>query len=115
MTFSAKGKLRSVIRVVLILTVFSFSKKRDFAYVEIHEDKNYEGMLAPKRRMRTPLPQQSSVSSMEEGSPWGARERTAIARMEQYANNSYCIRLETDEVDDYSLGPEYSDVDVMHM
>ena len=53
---------------------FSFSKKRYFACVEEQEDMNYEGTLvkAPpctERRMRTPLPEQSSFSSMEEGSP----------------------------------------------
>ena len=32
--------------------------------------------------------------------------------MEQYVNNSECIKLDIDEVDYYSLGPEYSDVDV---
>ena len=38
--------------------------------------------------MITPLPQQSSFSSMEEGSLWSAQESTAIGRMEQYADNS---------------------------
>ena len=42
------------------------------------------------------------TSSNNDGSPWSAQERTAIARMEQYVN-------------DYFLGPEYSDVDVRHM
>ena len=71
---------------------FSFSKKRKIACVVNQEDMNYEGTLVkappcPKRRKRTPLPKQSSFSSMEEGSPWSAQERTAIARMEQYVNN----------------------------
>ena len=84
---------------------FSFSKKRNFACVANQENKNYEGTLVkaprcPTRRMRTPLPQQNSFSSMEEGSPWSAQERTAFARM---------------ELEDYSLGPEYSDVDVKHI
>ena len=30
-------------------------------------------------------------------------------------NNSECIKLEIAEVEDYSLGPEYSDVDVKHI
>ena len=81
---------------------------------------NYEETLvkAPpytKRRMRTPLPQQSSSSTMEEGSPWSAQERTAIARMEQYVNNSDCIKVDTDEVEECSLGLEYSDVHVKHI
>ena len=33
--------------------------------------------------------------------------------MEQYVNNSDYMKLEIDEVEDYSLGPEYSD-DVKH-
>ena len=57
------------------------------------KDVNYEGTMArappcPERRMRTPLPQQSSSSTREEESRWSAQERTAIARMEQYVNNS---------------------------
>ena len=32
--------------------------------------------------------------------------------MEQYVNNSECIHLDTDEVEECSLGPEYADVDV---
>ena len=68
---------------------------------------NYEGTLAkapscPKRRMRPPLPQQSSFSTMEEGNPWSAQERTDIVRMEQYVNSSDCIKLEIHEVEDYS-------------
>ena len=65
--------------------------------------------------MRTPLPQQSSFSSMEEGRPWSAQERTAIARMEQYVNNSDVLKLEIAEVKVNSLGPEHSDVNVKHM
>ena len=61
---------------------------------------NYKGTLVkappcPERRMRTPLPQQSSFSSMEEGRPWSAQERTAVAKMEQHVNNSDCIKLES--------------------
>ena len=52
---------------------------------------------------------------MEEGGPWSAQERATIARMEHYVNNSDCIKLEIDEVEDYSLGLEYSDVDVKHI
>ena len=52
------------------------------------KDMNYEGTIVkalpcPERRMRTPLPQQSSSSTREEESQWSAQERTAIARMEQ--------------------------------
>ena len=67
------------------LQSFSYSKKRKFACVENREDMNYEGTPVkappcPKRRMRTPLPQQCSSSLMEEGSPWSAQERVAIRK-----------------------------------
>ena len=87
---------------------FSFSKKRNFASVENPEETNYEGTL-----VKAP-PLQGSFSSEEEGSLWSAQERTAIARMEHNVNNNDCIKLEIDEVEDCSLGPEYSDVDVKH-
>ena len=53
------------------------------------------------------LPHKSSFSSMEQ-----ALRREAIARMEQYVNNSDVLKLDIDEVEECSLGPEYSDVDV---
>ena len=67
------------------------------------QDVNYEGTVAkaptcPERRMRTPLPQQSSSSTREEESLWSAQERTAIARTEQYVNNSECFQLDIEEV-----------------
>ena len=65
--------------------------------------------------MRTPLPQQSSFSSVEEGSPSSALERTATAKVEQHLNNIGCVKLEIDEVEAHSLGLEYSDVDVKHI
>ena len=49
------------------------------------------------------------------GSPCSAQERMAITKMEQYVNNSDCKKLEIDEVEVCSLGPEYSDVDVKHV
>ena len=61
--------------------------------------------------MRTP-PQQSSSSTREEESQWRAQERTAIAMMEQYVNNSECKQLDIDEVEECSLGPEYVDIDL---
>ena len=99
---------------------FSFSKKRSFACVENQEDMNFEGapVKAPpcsKRGMTTPWPQQNSFSSMEEGRIWSSQERTANARMEQYVNNSELIKLAIAEVEENSLGPEFSDVDVKQM
>ena len=49
------------------------------------QDVKHDGTMAKappctERRMRTPLPQQSSPSTLEEESPWSARERTAMAR-----------------------------------
>ena len=62
---------------------FSLSRKRNFACVEEEEDMNYEGTPVnappcPNRRAMTPLPQQSSFSSMEEGSPWSAQEERLL-------------------------------------
>ena len=76
------------------------SKKRNFACVEEQEDMNYEGTLVkappcPKRRMRTPLLQQSSFSAMEEGSPWSAQERMTIAIEGQKEENHLEGILET--------------------
>ena len=47
---------------------------------------------------------------MEEGSLWSALERTAIAKMVQYVNISDCVKLEIDEVEDCSLGPELKQI-----
>ena len=94
---------------------FSLSKKRNFACVEGQEDIIYEGTPVkappcPRRRMITPLPQQSSSSSMEEGSLWSAQERTALARMEQSFNNSEVLKLGIAEVDwKESRSPEVGD------
>ena len=52
---------------------------------------------------------------MEEESRWSAQERTAVARMEEYVNNCDCFKSEIAEVEEYSLGLEYSDVDVKHI
>ena len=76
------------------------------------KDMNYEGTTAkaspcPERRIRTPLPQQSSSSTRKEESQWSAQERR-----EQYVNNSECKQLDIDEVEECSLGPEYADIDV---
>ena len=84
------------------------SKKRNLACVEGQEDMNYDGTPVkappcPKRRMITPLPHQRSFSSMEEGSLWSAQERTAIARIEQYVNNSNVVKLDIAEVEENSL------------
>ena len=100
------------------------SKKRSVVSVESQEDMSYEGTLvkAPptsRRRMMPPTPQQSSHSSVEatqwqnemeiQGSSWNARERTLVARVEKYLNNSDCMKLEIVELG-LLLGPEYSEV-----
>ena len=73
------------------------------------KDVNYEGTLVkappcPERRMRTPLPQQSSSSTREEESQWNAQERTAIVRMEQFVNYSECLKVEIAEDADVKKG-----------
>ena len=62
-----------------------------------------------------PTPQQSSHSPIEDvkwqtemearGSSWTARERTVIARMEKYLNESDCTKLYIEELE-FLLGPE---------
>ena len=91
--------------------------KRVALQERLQRDVNYEGTVAkappcPERRMRTPVPQQSSSSTREEESPWSGHERTALARMEQYVKNSECIQLDIDEVEEWSFGPEYANIDV---
>ena len=108
---------------------FSFSKKRSFVCVENQEDMSYEGtpLRVPptsRRRMMSPTPQQISHSSIEvmqwqtemqvQGSGWHARDREIIAKMEQYLNDSDCVKLEIEELE-LLLGPEDSEVDLRHI
>ena len=44
-----------------------------------------------------------------QGSGWSARERTVIARVEDYLNKSDCLKLEIDELE-LLMGPEDSEV-----
>ena len=54
-------------------------------------------------------------SEMEiQGSSWNARERTVIARMEQYLNASDCMKLEIEELE-LPLGPEDSEVTLRYI
>ena len=91
--------------------------------VENQEDMSYEGtpVKAPptsRRMLMPPTPQQSSHSSMEvmqwqtemevQGSSWAARERLVIANMEQYLNESDCMKLEIEALE-LPLGPEDSE------
>ena len=75
----------------------SLSKKRAYCWTVSQEGMRYESspVTAPplsRRRMMPPTPQQSSQSSIEEvqrqieveDQIWTAREKTVIARMEQY-------------------------------
>ena len=105
------------------------SKKRSIVWVENQEEMCYEGtpVKAPpasRRRMMPPTPQQSSYSSIEamqwqtdledQGSGWNARDRTVIAKMEQYLNDSDCIKLEIEELE-LPLGPEDSELNLRHI
>ena len=86
---------------------------------------------ASRRKIMPPTPQQSSQSSIEamqwqtevedqesgsyrgefEGEHrWTARDRSVIARMEQYLNQSDSMRVEIEELESL-LGPEDSEVD----
>ena len=74
-----------------------------------------------RRRMMPPTPQQSSHSFIEDmqwqiamevqGSSWNGRERTVIARMEQYLNESDCMKLKIEDLE-LLLGPENSEVNL---
>ena len=102
---------------------FSFSRKRPVVCAKKQQDMSYEGtpVKAPptSRRMMPPTPQQSSYSSIEatewqtemedQGSGWNARERTVIANMEQYLNDSDYLKLEIEELE-LPHGPEDSEV-----
>ena len=72
-----------------------------------------------------PTPQQSTQhSSIEDmqcgtemevhGSSWSARERTVIARIEKYLNESDCMNLEIEELE-LLLGPEDSEVNLRYI
>ena len=109
---------------------FSFSKKRQAACVENQEGMSSEGtpVKAPpasRRKIMPPTPQQSLQSSSEatqlqtevedqefEGEHrWTARDRTVVARMEQYLNENDNMRVEIGELE-FLLGPEDSEVDL---
>ena len=95
----------------------------------IEEEMSYEGtpVKAPpttRRRMTPPTPQQSSQSWNEDtqwqtemevqGSSWSARERTVVARMEKYLNDSDCMKLEIEELE-LLLGPEDSEFNLRYI
>ena len=118
---------------------FSFSRKRSVAVcVENQENMSHEGTgevkarPASRRKIMPPTPQQSSHSSIEamqwqtevedqesgscekefEGQHrWNARDRTVIAKMEQYMNKSDSIKVEIEELESL-LGPEDLEVNL---
>ena len=100
---------------------FSLSRKRNFACVEGQEDMNYEGTpvkapLCPQKKDDDAFATAELLFVNGRRKPLGsAQERTAIARMEQHVNNSQVFKVEIAEVEECSLGPEYSDVDVKHI
>ena len=71
-----------------------------------------------------PTPQLSSRSSIEamqwqiemevQGSSWDTRERTVLRKMEQYLNESDCMKLEIEELE-VPLGPEDSEVNLRYI
>ena len=105
-------------------------KKRSTVWVENQEEMWYEEtpVKAPpksRRRMMPPTPQQmsqhSSIEDMQwgtemevQGSSWSARERTVIARMEKYLNESDCMNLAIEELE-LLLGPEDSEVNLRYI
>ena len=79
---------------------------------------------AARRRMMPPTPQQSSYSSIEgmqrqtemedQGCGWTAHDRTVIAKMEKYLNESDCLKLEIDQLE-LLLGPQDSEDNLSHI
>ena len=63
----------------------------------------------PERRMRVPLPQQSSSSTMEEESPWKCSRKDGYGK-DGAVREQQCIQLNIDEVEECSFSPEYADV-----
>ena len=49
-----------------------------------------------------------------QGSSWNVRERTVIARMEQYLNASDCMKLEIEELE-LLPGPEDAEVNLRYI
>ena len=91
------------------LQSFSFSEKRSVVLEENREEMSFEGTPekaspATRRRKMLPTPQQGSHPLFEEmqwqadmeaqGSIWSARERTVIARIENYLDKSDDMKLE---------------------
>ena len=107
---------------------FSFSRKRQAVCVENEEGMNFDGMSvkappASRRKIMPPTPQQQSsieamqllmeVEDQESGScemQRTARDRTVIAKMEQYLNEND-NRIEIEKLESL-LGPEGSEVDL---
>ena len=69
--------------------------------------------------MTPPTPMQNSFSSFvrnhgrceEEGRGWNARERTIIARIKQYLERSFSVKVQLEALEDL-LGPDDVDVDL---
>ena len=49
-----------------------------------------------------------------QGSGWSARERTVVARMENYLNKKDCLKLDIEELE-LLMGPEDSEVNVRYV
>ena len=106
-----------------------FFKKRSIVWVE-KEEMSYEGTPVKatptsRRRMMLPTPQPSSRSSIEDmqwqtemevqRSSRNARERTVIARMEQYLHARNCTKMEIVGLEDLLLVPEDAEVNLRYI
>ena len=89
------------------LQSFSFSKRRAHCGIDTQEEMRYEGSPVKahpllRRRMTPPAPMQYSYTSFmrdhgryeEEGRGWTARERTTIARIKQYLERSFSVKVQ---------------------
>ena len=102
---------------------FLCPKKRALCLTSTQEEMRYEvsqvkASPITRRRMTPPAPMQNSYTSSEreqgcneeEGRGWNARERTNIARMKQYLERSFSVKVRVEELEGL-LGPEEVDVD----
>ena len=109
---------------------FLFSKKAssllcgESRTYELSTDASKKTPLASRRRMMPALAAASLYPSIEatrwlavvedQGIGWNARDRTVIAKLEKYLNESDCLKLEIEELE-LLLGPEDSEVHLRHI
>ena len=110
----------------------SLSRKREAFSAVSQEDMNLDGTpvkapsafrrrIMPPTQQQRPQPRETEVEDQEFGAceeecegehRWTARDRTTVAKMEQYLNESDNMKVEIGELE-LLLGPEDSEVDLV--